>query len=121
MATITHPTARSRELTRDKVLEAHVRRLVDSGTFARGSAYADGGAVLEHRWIEGDVRLLGAVKGSGRNSYVTSVTIARSVAGEVIDIGGSCSCPVAFNCKHVVALVLTAESGDHQTGRSGPR
>jgi superfamily II DNA or RNA helicase len=108
-------------LTRDKVLEAHVRRLVDSGTFARGSAYADGGAVLEHRWIEGDVRLLGAVKGSGRNSYVTSVTIARSVAGEVIDIGGSCSCPVAFNCKHVVALVLTAESGDHQTGRGQAR
>jgi superfamily II DNA or RNA helicase len=108
-------------LTRDKVLEAMVHRLVDGGTFDRGLAYARSGAVLEYRWIEGDTRLSGAVRGSGRSSYVTSLIISRNGSGAIVDIQGNCTCPMGFNCKHVVALVLTAESGGVPTKRAPVR
>jgi superfamily II DNA or RNA helicase len=98
-------------LTRDKVLEAMVHRLVDTGTFDRGLAYARSGEVLEYRWIESNTRLLGSVRGSGLNPYVASVRIGRDGGAAIVDIQGNCSCPMGFNCKHVVALVLTAESG----------
>ena len=103
------------------MLEATVRRLVDGGTFDRGLAYAQSGAVLEYRWMEGDTRLLGAVRGSGRSSYVTSLIISRNGSNAMVNIQGNCSCPMGFNCKHVVALVLTAGSGGARSERMPAR
>ena len=98
-------------MTRDTALEATMRRLFDAGTFARGRAYADGGAVLGYLWVDPGVRLQGNVRGSGRSSYVTHVAITRSESGAIVDVKGRCTCPMVVDCKHVVALVLTAEPG----------
>lgn len=98
------------------VLETAMRQVVDDGTLARGMAYAGQGAVLEFRWLDGDARLVGSVRGSGRHIYVTGATIDRTRSGAVVGVRGNCSCPMAVDCKHVVALVLTAES---RAGRSG--
>jgi len=108
-------------LTRNKVLEATLRRLVDGGTFARGRAYADDGAVLGYMWMEPGIRLQGNVRGSGRSSYVTSVAITRSGSGAIVDLEGRCTCPMVVDCKHVVALILTAEPADPRPGQGHPR
>jgi len=81
-----------------------IRRRFDSGTFARGQAYAR----------EGKVRKIGLTKtgcdgevsGSGRSIYHQSVRVTRK--GSTLSIAGSCSCPMDRNCKHVVAVLLEA-------------
>ena len=50
----------------------------------------------------------GRVQGSGREVYDTSVTLEISDAGNVEFFSASCSCPVGYDCKHSVALVLKA-------------
>ena len=108
-------------MTRDTALEATMRRLFDASTFARGRAYADSGAVLGYLWVEPGVRLQGNVRGSGRSSYVTHVAITRSGSGAIVDVKGRCTCPMVVDCKHVVALVLTAEPGGAARAQDLPR
>jgi hypothetical protein len=48
----------------------------------------------------------GEVAGNGNNVYRQSVRLERH--GDALDIAGSCSCPMDYNCKHVVAVLLAA-------------
>jgi superfamily II DNA or RNA helicase len=81
-----------------------IRSTFDSGTFARGQAYARDGMVrsvaLTDRGVEGEVA------GSGRSVYHQSVRVTQGK--KHIAIAGSCSCPMDYNCKHVVALLIEA-------------
>ncbi|QAY64309.1 DNA/RNA helicase [Xylanimonas allomyrinae] len=88
-----------------------ISRLVDPGTFARGRAYAQQGRVDALRWDAAEGVLSAEVRGSGRRTYVTWVSLDGS--GRGIEAGG-CSCPVATTCKHVVALLLHAVGGPAQ-------
>ncbi len=86
-----------------RLTEARLRELVGAGSFQRGLAYS-----REHR--VSDLRVLGpggmsaTVRGSDR-SYRTSVEFDN--VG--VFVGGGCTCPIGGDCKHVVAVALTAQ------------
>lgn len=72
-----------------------IRNEFDSGTFARGQAYAREGRVGQFAWTKKGCE--GEVAGSGRSVYHQSVRLTRD--GAHLDIAGSCSCPMDYNCK----------------------
>ncbi len=74
-------------------------------TFQRGQNYQLDGNVIEFTWFEEDSVLVGEVEGSYFNSYSVEVEILDQPDG--IEVTGNCSCPVGYNCKHFVAVLLT--------------
>ena len=97
-------------------------RLVGQAAFQRGRDYARLGAVLKTEWDGPTRRVLGTVQGSGTVPYRCSVTLvaAREPSNGVSyqAIGGStsrptsstCSCPMAFDCKHIAATLIANNS-----------
>lgn len=88
---------------------SNLQRVVGERAHVRGRAYAEGGRVLtcnldpERSLIEATVLGSGAV-------YTTHVRLHDY--GDTLSVdGGSCSCPVGVDCKHVVAAAITAASG----------
>ncbi|MEO0422575.1 MAG: DEAD/DEAH box helicase [Pseudomonadota bacterium] len=77
-------------------------------SFARGSRYArDGRARVTGTLVDSTkVLLAGSCIGSAEAPYRQEVEISTDGYGVPV-LDGDCSCPVGFNCKHVVALVLT--------------
>jgi len=87
---------------------AWLARATDSGSWQRGSRYfRDGRASLDEveRLPDGGVLLNGTCRGSKIEPYRQNIEIEGK--GNRIKMDGECSCPVGYNCKHVVALVLT--------------
>ncbi|MBS4099069.1 MAG: DEAD/DEAH box helicase [Sulfuricella sp.] len=79
-----------------------------SAYFERGLAYYQAGKVTALD-IQQDGRLITAlVAGSGANRYRVYIQVREQAAGRV-QIDGECGCPLAFNCKHVVAALLKAQ------------
>lgn len=76
---------------------------VGSRAYVRGLAYAAGGRVLSLHWHEREDLLIGEVSGSG-SVYSTHAFFG----GGGFDYG-DCSCPIGYNCKHVAALVVSAD------------
>ena len=91
----------------DKVI---LRQLVGPATFARGSAYAARGAVVSCEWEEDASRVLGEIQGAASRPYSTSVKLTRSRLARLSALEATCTCPVGFNCKHAVALLLANTS-----------
>jgi hypothetical protein len=82
---------------------ADVQRQFDATTFSRGDNYAREGRVGGLRF-EGD-KIHAEVAGSGRNHYRQVIRVLDR--GGVLRFEGDCSCPMSYNCKHVVAALLT--------------
>ena len=82
--------------------------LVDVGSYARGASYAGQGAVVQLRWEPSQGALQGLVRGSSGGFYTTIAYLSPGSGPALTFSRGVCSCPVAADCKHVVALVLTA-------------
>ncbi len=83
-----------------------IRNYMSSSDFSRGNNYFKQGQVTKCLVrLDNEVKLMinGAVLGSYHNRYSQSITITKS---NHISISGNCSCPVAYNCKHVVAVCL---------------
>jgi superfamily II DNA or RNA helicase len=83
-----------------------LKALVDPGTFARGSDYARRGNVLRTVWHEADHQLVADVAGS-TGLYETTITFDDfddDGPGEIVDT--ACTCPVSFDCKHCIAVLL---------------
>jgi hypothetical protein len=79
-------------------------------SYARGLDYARRQAV-EGMWWDGKLDVLrGYVRGSAGYPYGVTVYFSRT-AGPLAFESGECSCPVGIDCKHVVALVVTAAGG----------
>ncbi len=87
---------------------ATLARAVGGGSYKAGAEYARQRAVLRIAWDPEDNALRGMVRGHGSNVYQTAAffSLADGLPAE-FELG-ECSCPVEFNCKHVVALVLSA-------------
>ncbi|MFL6635181.1 MAG: SNF2-related protein [Massilia sp.] len=85
------------EFTRDDV-----KSQFDPGTFARGDAYAREGRVANID-LDGD-RVHAEVEGSGGRFYGQTVRVANGKRG--VQFKGNCDCPMNYNCKHVVAVLL---------------
>jgi hypothetical protein len=89
-------------------------KAVDSGAHARGVQYARQRRITTMRWTRADGQLTGDVSGSGA-VYATTAWLS----GTPLRFDeGECSCPVGYNCKHVVALVLTAAGAANPETRS---
>ena len=88
--------------------DAALRGLVDSRTFMRAEAYARAGALRHCEWSSDGVRAVGEVSGTAPMPYRVSVELIRSASHRLTGIHGTCSCPMAWNCKHVVALLLAS-------------
>lgn len=56
---------------------------------------------------DGGRNITGQVQGTARKPYEVRVKISPG-RGEHVAIFGQCSCPMSYNCKHVVALLLEA-------------
>jgi superfamily II DNA or RNA helicase len=89
--------------------------------FARGAQYALDGAVASVEWDWQDSALRGTVRGSGGNVYTTVAYFSLAGPGPAGFTHGECSCPVRFDCKHAVALVLTAAVGPAPASPPAPR
>lgn len=72
--------------------------------YGRGQSYQGQGRVLALEWDEEDQALYGEVAGSGRNSYRQEIVFPPENSRK--RFLGDCSCPVGWNCKHVVAVLL---------------
>jgi superfamily II DNA or RNA helicase len=76
--------------------------------FGKGFQYAEQRAVMHLEWDSSESVLRGLVRGSGGNFYATAVYFSVRPGGAAAVEVAECTCPVEFNCKHAVALVLTA-------------
>lgn len=84
--------------------ENDIVRAVGANAFSAGKAYQRQGRVIAFQW-DGDDGIMAQVHGSDRKPYRLSISIDTNRKGRV-DIEGDCSCPVAFNCKHVAASLV---------------
>jgi len=84
-----------------------LRRAVGGGSYVRGGEYARQGAVLWSEWDAGDGVLRGAVRGHGGTIYSPAAYLTLGTGESARFDMGECDCPVEFNCKHVVALILS--------------
>ncbi len=84
----------------------------DEATLLRGMQYAveDRVEIEELDDDEGhSLFVVGTVRGTKKQPYATEVSLLIDrESGAFLAIEGDCSCPVGYNCKHVVALLLTA-------------
>ena len=88
-------------------------------SYDRGVQYLREGAVTRMSWDRGLHELYGSVLGSAGSCYET-VAYFHPAGPSVLEFDqGQCSCPVGFDCKHVVALVLAAAQA--QLARTGPK
>ncbi|MBD9399338.1 DEAD/DEAH box helicase [Pseudomonas sp. PDM11] len=78
----------------------------DEGALRRGQDYATRG--LSRLLSLKDHSLLASCLGSGERPYQQRITL--HAYGKGWGVTGHCSCPVGFNCKHVVAALLTLEA-----------
>jgi superfamily II DNA or RNA helicase len=86
----------------------------DQGALLRGKQYAQRGErvrVVSLDNTAGHIYISGSVRGSKKQPYAAEVSIDYAVeTGLAYLVGGECTCPIGFNCKHAVALLLTALS-----------
>ena len=81
-----------------------VLRNFDGGTYARGQGYARNGKVRTLVRSDHAARIDSKVSGSGGHLYQQSIDVRTDRKG--VRFEGECSCPVGYNCKHVVAVLL---------------
>jgi superfamily II DNA or RNA helicase len=102
---------------------ATLRRAVGGGSYVRGADYARRGAVLHATWDREDNTLRGTVRGDGGHIYQAAALFSLRGGLARFEMG-ECSCPVEFNCKHVIAVILSAlapgSSGAVQPERPQP-
>jgi superfamily II DNA or RNA helicase len=98
-----------------------VQSAVGQAAFSRGTRYARDNAVTHVEWNAASRVLHGVVRGQGGNHYETSAFFTFKRGGGLVLAHGECDCPVGFNCKHVVALVLKAVPDNQRNPpRKGP-
>jgi len=95
----------------------------DSATYARGLDLYRNQRVLDltieplkDYWL-----LLGEVQGSQRHPYEVSIEVKRGPNGQVLEWDSDCTCPVGYQCKHGVALMIKAAyKGAQLLGQATP-
>ena len=104
---------------------ATVASAIGAQTYARGITYPSQRAVEHMEWDGADHVLRAVVRGSHGNYYETAVYFEprRGPVGdtELTFTFGDCTCPVGFDCKHVVAVAVTASSAAGPAAAADPR
>ena len=79
----------------------------------RGKRYYRQGRVTRHTihdQQEHSVTFSALVKGTKAKPYSLSVSIRWSINYQTVTIAGKCSCPIAYNCKHVAAACFAYQN-----------
>jgi len=84
-----------------------LRRAIGGGSYVRGAEYARQQAVQHVTWDAGETALHGTVRGQEGNVYQTAAFFSLADGRRAEFEMGECTCPLEFNCKHVVALILS--------------
>jgi len=90
------------------ITKTELRKAFSSTYFSRGEAYFRNGKVLAVEVCETgclEISVTSEVEGRGK-PYTQDITIEKHSAKGPLDVDGFCSCPVGYNCKHVVAACL---------------
>ena len=74
-----------------------------SATLAKGKTYVQQGRVQELQWLSA-THLCAKVRGSEARPYTTNVKIIKRGNNMLLD--GSCTCPMAVDCKHIAAVAI---------------
>lgn len=82
-------------------------RQVGHRTYQRGATYQRNREVVRYSYDEDSSTLTGLVNGSTLVPYEVTIRFFPPRAGSAA-FAARCTCPVASNCKHAVALMLTA-------------
>lgn len=82
-------------------------RQVGHRTYQRGAAYQRNREVVRYSYDEDNLTLTGLVNGSTLVPYEVTIRFFPPRAGSAA-FAARCTCPVVSNCKHAVALMLTA-------------
>ncbi|MDJ0395128.1 SNF2-related protein [Rhodococcus sp. G-MC3] len=98
---------------------AHEQRF-GTTTFERGTQYFHEGRVGYVCWSEGASTLSASVRGNRATPYSASVSLAVEHGRMVAVDYGQCNCPVVFNCKHVVAVLLQAHKDSRDSSGGAP-
>lgn len=77
-------------------------RLFDLNYISRGISYAEQGMVLKTQVIESQQKIVATVQGSGHKNYICTLALKQLPS----QIQGHCSCPIGYNCKHIVAVLV---------------
>ncbi|MDQ6969112.1 MAG: SNF2-related protein [Mariprofundus sp.] len=88
--------------------KADLKQAFSSTYFARGQAYFRQGMVLDvdvYEQARSIVSFTAEVEGSFE-PYTQDITIEQKSSMSPLGVKGYCSCPVGYNCKHVVAACL---------------
>ncbi len=89
-------------------LNLKLSELFSAKTLQRGRSYFNSHHVIAADIDEDHCFISGTVRGSRRRSYDVSINF-DPFEEDSDEIEGICSCPMEYNCKHVVALLLEAE------------
>jgi len=92
------------KVTSQDISTSFGRNIID-----RGTQYFKESRVFACDFDETTNMLVGLVKGSHEKPYETKASIKPSNKGGYI-IQSTCSCPVGWNCKHAVALLLAYQA-----------
>ena len=93
----------------DSLRRSDIEGIVGSTTYDRGVAYARRGMVGRISVLRGGEMLQAPVAGSAGRSYSTTVYLDFE-DGELIEWNSTCTCPMVEDCKHVVAVLVSARS-----------
>ena len=92
-------------------------RQVGHRTYQRGAAYQRNREVVRYSYNEDNRTLTGLVNGSTLVPYEVTIRFFPPRAGSAA-FAARCTCPVVSNCKHAVALMLTALDRASVAGRA---
>ncbi|GGF13674.1 DEAD/DEAH box helicase [Subtercola lobariae] len=89
---------------------ADIVRLVGPPAFERGRGYARGSEIVDVLWNPENGMLEGVVQGSAALPYHCRISLTEAGSKFLIEHESACSCPVAFDCKHVAATLLASNA-----------
>lgn len=85
-----------------------ILRQVGHGAYTRGQGYMRAGKVQRYSYEAATRTLTGTIDGSKAQAYTARITFPEQHAPGSLAFSSSCTCPVGYDCKHAVALMLTA-------------
>ena len=85
--------------------DGEIIRATGRGAFHNGGFYVASGRVRQVTVSPDGMVIEAATKGSASRPYQQHVVL-RQLTGVPLEIRGTCTCPVGFNCKHVAAAVI---------------
>ncbi len=104
-----------------KISTYQISEAVEFNDYKRGKNYFLQSKVLSYEIREEtgySLILHSKVKGSYKSHYIQDIVINQSLLGDDIEIDGDCSCPVGYNCKHVVATCFQFQ---YDSTRNSPK